>query len=56
LTATNTTTQDYDVTADDQRFLMTHTSRQQSSMTGFNVVLNWAESLKRVTPTISGLK
>jgi serine/threonine-protein kinase len=53
---TNTTTPDYDVTTDDQRFLMTRTSRQPSSTTGLNVVLNWAESLKRITPTIDGLK
>jgi Tol biopolymer transport system component len=33
--ATNSTTPDYDVTADDQRFLMIRASRQPSSTTGF---------------------
>jgi serine/threonine-protein kinase len=54
--ATNTTSPDYDVTADDQRFLMAQPSRQLSSTTGLNVVLNWAEELKRVTPASGGLK
>ena len=42
---------DYDVTADDQRFLMVQRSEQQSSPTDFNVVLNWLEELKRLVPT-----
>jgi Tol biopolymer transport system component len=47
---TNTTGPDYDVTADDQRFLMVQPSEQQSSTTDFNVVLNWFEELKRRVP------
>jgi serine/threonine-protein kinase len=42
---------DYDVTADDQRFMMVQPSEQQSSSGDFNVVLNWFEELKRVAPT-----
>ncbi len=41
---------DYDVTADDQRFLMVQRSEQQSSPTDFSVVLNWFEELKRLVP------
>ena len=39
---------DYDVTADDQRFLMVQPSEQPA--TQVNVVLNWFEDLKRRVP------
>jgi hypothetical protein len=50
-TATTTTSPEYDITADDQRFLMVQPSEQQSPTTSFNVVLNWVEELKRLVPT-----
>ena len=40
---------DYDVTADGQRFLMLKS--QQPPPSQFNVVLNWFEELKRLVPT-----
>jgi Tol biopolymer transport system component len=46
---TNTFSPDYDVTVDDQRFLMVQAS-EQSRPTDFNVVLNWFEELKRLVP------
>ena len=39
------------VTVDDQRFLMVQPLEQPSSSANFNVVLNWAEGLKRLVPT-----
>ena len=42
---------DYDVSADDQRFLMVQRSEQQSPLAHFSVVLNWFEELKRLVPT-----
>ena len=47
----NISSQDYDVTADDQRFLMVQSLEQPSSSASVNVVLNWAEGLKRLVPT-----
>jgi serine/threonine-protein kinase len=41
----------YDVTPDDQRFLMIRPSASQSSVSDLNVVLNWTEELKRLVPT-----
>jgi len=48
---TNTISPDYDVTGDDQRFLMVQPSEPRSKPTDFNVVLNWSEELKRRVPT-----
>ena len=48
---TSTTSPNYDVTADDQRFLMVQPSEQESPTSDFNVVLNWTEELKRLVPT-----
>lgn len=45
-----TTSPQYDVTSDDQRFLMVQQS-EQPRPTDFNVVLNWFEELKRLVPT-----
>ncbi len=47
----NTISPDYDVTPDDQRFLMVQPLEQRSPTTDFNVVLNWFEELKRLVPT-----
>jgi Tol biopolymer transport system component len=47
---TNTISPNYDVTADDQRFLMVQQSDQRSRATDFSVVLNWFEELKRRVP------
>jgi hypothetical protein len=47
---TTTISPEYDVTADDQRFLMVQRSEQQFRPTDFNVVLNWTEELKRLVP------
>ena len=43
-------TADYDVSADGQRFLMVKESEQTTSVTQFNVVLNWFEELQRRVP------
>ena len=47
---TPTTSPEYDVTADDQHFLMVQPSEQRSSATEFNVVLNWTEELRTRVP------
>ena len=47
---TGTNSPNYDVTVDDQHFLMVRVSEQQSQHTDFNVVLNWTEELKRLVP------
>jgi Tol biopolymer transport system component len=47
---TTTISPDYDVTADNQRFVMVQPVEQQSPTTDFNVVLNWFEELKRRVP------
>jgi eukaryotic-like serine/threonine-protein kinase len=47
---TPTSSAEYDVTPDDQRFLMVQPSEQQSPLTGLNVVLSWFEELKRRVP------
>jgi Tol biopolymer transport system component len=44
-------TNQYDVSADGQRFLMTKEIEQSSSATQINVVLNWFEELKQKVPT-----
>jgi len=49
--ATTTLSPDYDVTPDDQRFVMVQRSEQQSPTTDFNVVVNWLEELKQRVPT-----
>jgi len=49
--ATTTLSPDYDVTPDDQRFVMVQRSDQQSPTTDFNVVVNWLEELKQRVPT-----
>jgi len=43
-------TADYDLSADDQRFLMIRSSEQELPPLQFNVVLNWLEELKRKVP------
>ena len=48
---TNTLSPSYDVTVDDERFLMVQQSEQQSPPDHLNVVLNWTEELKRLVPT-----
>jgi len=48
--ATTTISPDYDVTPDDQRFVMVQRLQQQSATTNFNVVLNWSQELKRLVP------
>ena len=48
---TTTLSPDYDVTVDDQRFLMVRASEQRSPPADFNVVLNWFQELKRLVPT-----
>jgi serine/threonine-protein kinase len=47
---TNTISADYDVTPDDQRFLMVQPLEQPSPATDFNVVLNWFEELRQRVP------
>ncbi len=42
----------YDVSPDDQRFLMLKPVEQEDApLTEINVVLNWSEELKRLVPT-----
>jgi hypothetical protein len=41
----------YDVSPDDQRFLMVKATEQASPATRINVVLNWFEELKQKVPT-----
>ncbi|OFW02902.1 MAG: hypothetical protein A3H94_08800 [Acidobacteria bacterium RIFCSPLOWO2_02_FULL_60_20] len=41
----------YDVSPDDQRFLMIEPSQQERNATQINVVLNWFEELKQKVPT-----
>ena len=41
----------YDLTPNDQKFLMVKESEQESTVTQINVVLNWFEELKRLVPT-----
>jgi serine/threonine-protein kinase len=41
----------YDITPDDQQFVMVKASEQESPPTQINVVLNWFEELKRLVPT-----
>ena len=43
-----TTSSNYDVTPDGQRFLMITDSEQDATPTQVNVVLNWTEELKRI--------
>jgi serine/threonine protein kinase/Tol biopolymer transport system component len=43
-------TPDYDVSLDDQRFLMLKPSEQAQAATHINVVLNWSEELKQKVP------
>ena len=45
-----TNSPEYDVTPDDQRFLMVQPLEQQSPLTALNVVLSWFEELKRRVP------
>ena len=40
----------YDVSHDGQRFLMTKSSNQESVRTQLNLVLNWSEELRRLSP------
>jgi Tol biopolymer transport system component len=42
----------YDVSLDGQRFLMVKTVEQEAAPTQINVVLNWAEELKRLAPGV----
>jgi Tol biopolymer transport system component len=48
---TTTNSPNFDITPDDQRFLMVQPSAQRSLTSDFNVVLNWLEELKRLVPT-----
>ena len=41
----------YDVTADDERFLMVKTSQEGAGVSHLAVTLNWFEELKRLAPT-----
>jgi hypothetical protein len=41
----------YDVSPDGQRFLMVKAGEQESAATQINVVLNWADELRRLAPT-----
>ncbi len=49
--APNPNTAHYDVSADDQRFLMVQEASQEAEASQLNVVLNWFEELKRLVPT-----
>jgi hypothetical protein len=40
----------YDVSPDGQRFLVIKESTQESAATELNVVLNWADELRRLAP------
>ena len=42
---------DYDVRADDQRFLMVQEGAQEGEANQIIVILNWTEELKRLVPT-----
>jgi hypothetical protein len=46
-----TTTANYDVSPDGQRFLMLKGGEEQQAATQIHVVLNWFEELKRRVPT-----
>jgi hypothetical protein len=48
-----TSTPNYDVSADGQRFLMLKAVGQAQASTQINVVLNWFEELKRLVPARS---
>ena len=41
----------YDVTADGQRFVMMDEIESEPAATQLNLILNWAEELKRLAPT-----